>query len=490
MTLSRIPHRLRRPLIGAGLSLSLLLAACGGGGGGGAPTPPPAAPDTPAVACATADVTWTVGQKTCGASVAGADSGLSALVDDATEPTVGKASFLCTNGAWAEQAAPAAECVEVAPPVVPPCPAETLEWAADTSRCSAAAPQTAAGSTLQLNDVVAPTTGAATFSCAGGNWQLQAGSTCVTNEPPPPPPVTCPASLQSWTVGGNTCDAGAPQTNAGSALVLLDNVEPTTGDALFACVNGNWTQQNAASATCNLTQEPPPPPPPPPPLQECEASALDWTVAGQTCQANAPRSSSGSSLSLTDSVAPATGTALFSCSDGTWSQRATPPATCVLDTPPPPPPVECTPATLNWGAAPDVCSAVSPQTTSGSTVQLFDDLEPTQGTAAFACNNGAWSLQAFPTPQCVVDAPSPPPPPQEACGPKDLTWSVAGRVCNAGAAGSQSGTFVTLVDKVAPTVGEALFVCVNGEWWQQPLASTSCAVVPSPPLPPPEESLQ
>jgi hypothetical protein len=490
MSFSSRSLSMRAPAQVAALSLSLLLAACGGGGGGGGAAPPPAVPDVPAVACATTDVTWTAGQKTCGATVAEAASGLSALVDDATEPTIGKASFLCTNGTWGEQASPAAECIEVPPPVVPPCPARTLKWAVNSSTCSAEAPQTTAGSTLQFSDVTAPTTGAATFFCPGGdNWELQAGSaTCVTNVPPPPPPVTCPASLQSWTVNGNTCDAPAPQTNTGSSLTLRDNVAPSTGDALFACSGGTWTQRDTPPATCVVPVEPPPPPPPPPPpLAECAAGALNWTVAGQACNAEAPRTSSGSSLSLTDSVAPTTGTALFSCSDGDWSQRATPPATCVLDTPPPPPPADCTPTNMKWGTAPDLCNAVSPQTTSGSTIQLFDDLEPTQGSAAFACNNGSLSLQAFPTPQCVVDVP---PPPQEACEPKDVVWSVAGRVCNASAPNAQSGTFASLVDNVGSTIGDARFVCVNGAWLPHPQPAFTCVVVQPPPLPPLPESLK
>jgi hypothetical protein len=486
-------------------SLSLLLVACGGGGGGGAGAglgggdvaiPPPGGPELPAVACGTEEVSWTVGQTTCRAPVNGADSNLVEVVKDEEGTSAGQASFLCVNGLWTLQASPVPECNEVPPAPVAPCTAQALTWAVNGSTCDAAAPQTTSGSTLQLTDSQGNTTGAAQFNCASSQWTLVEGSnSCVTNStppPPPPPPVTCPASLQSWVVGANTCEGAAPRTNSGSSLNLSDTEGSTTGEALFTCANGTWTLSDAATPTCNQTgTPPPPPPPPPPPFADCASGALSWTVESQTCNVTVPQTTSGSTLSLADAEAPTMGTARFACSDGTWSQRATPHATCFVDDAPPLPEfADCASGQeMKWGVAPALCSTLGPQATSGSTIAVTDPSRPTQGTATFACFDGSWFLQASPSYSCTVTETPPPPPAPVGCGPANLSWTVGASTCNASASSAQSGVIALLADTTPQTIGTAQFTCTNGTWEQRSPELATCKTEPAGPLPPPQESL-
>lgn len=86
-----------------------------------APGPAPATPPSPApVGCAGQSLNWSVGANSCSGSVAFANHGGSSGAIDAVSPTLGAASFSCSNGLWslpfnatcsgAVQAGPAASC--------------------------------------------------------------------------------------------------------------------------------------------------------------------------------------------------------------------------------------------------------------------------------------------------------------------------------------------------------------------------------------------
>ena len=68
----------------------------------------------------------------------------------------------------------------------------------------------------------------------------------------------------------------------------------------------------------------------------CEAATLPWTVGANSCSGAIARTFSGMTATATDGAAPETGTAVFACSSGTWTQSGA--KTCTAPAPPPPPP--------------------------------------------------------------------------------------------------------------------------------------------------------
>lgn len=65
---------------------------------------------------------------------------------------------------------------------------------------------------------------------------------------------------------------------------------------------------------------------PVPAPQSCPAQALSWSVGSQSCSASASTTSSGQAIQLTNSSGSNTGSAAFTCTNGTWSAASS--ATC------------------------------------------------------------------------------------------------------------------------------------------------------------------
>jgi cytochrome c553 len=315
----------------------------------------------PALSCS-ASLSWTGTGGTCNALPAGGItlSGQTASFSDTTTPTVGTASAMCTDGSWG--AATGSSCtvpVAAAPcavgtslswnvganscsatlgantlsgqsatligtngqttavcssgqlvsltnttcnaPVIPDCPAgAVINWSASGNACDATTVAAKPNTSINLVDSTGSTTGTAALLCnANGAWSATPTNTSCNA------PKSCGAGPLSWTVGSNTCDGTAALTASGGSTSLSDAVG-TTGAASFACNNGSWTQ--SAGATCAAA-----------PLAACAPQAMSWTVGNNTCNATAGATASGASFSLSDSVAPTTGTAAALCTDGVWA---------------------------------------------------------------------------------------------------------------------------------------------------------------------------
>ena len=70
------------------------------------------------------------------------------------------------------------------------CAAQTLTWTVGGSACWAEGRSVASGASLTLQDVTAPTTGAASFACSKGKWSLAGGLSCVSQQVAIPRPVS------------------------------------------------------------------------------------------------------------------------------------------------------------------------------------------------------------------------------------------------------------------------------------------------------------
>ncbi|MFT7723816.1 MAG: hypothetical protein QM788_13470 [Roseateles sp.] len=251
------------------------------------------------------------------------------------------------------------------PPLVTerPCAAAELPWARGEHVCSAAAPATASGQSLTLDDGMAPETGRATFSCGNGRWSAPTAASCD------PPPSPCAAGPAHWNVDGHACEAVLAESPSGGTQTLEDLSEPSTGRATFSCSNGQWSAPVAAACTTRAVS--------------CPAQPASWRVGGNRCDAELPVGAAGATATVTDGLGDTLGSASYSCSNGSWSGPSH--ASCTV-------PATCPAQTLNWTAGGQACSAAVAATPSGRSATASDTTLPTLGSASFPCSNGSWGV--------------------------------------------------------------------------------------------------
>lgn len=239
-------------------------------------------------------------------------------------------------------------------------------WEVAGARCEGILPPLAHAQTFVLTDSTGAETGSATFSCSGATVTGPTGSSC--NSLPTP---QCPATLLSWSEGGNTCEANASLSDDGTIFSATDS-SGTTGTATFTCVGNAWSPPS--SPDCN-----------PIPTPKCPATLLTWSEDGNTCEANASESDDGTVFAATDSIGT-TGSASFTCSGTTWS----PPASPVCNPSPTP---QCPATLLTWSEDGNNCEANVSASDDG-TIFSATDSTGTTGTASFTCEETTWSAPA------------------------------------------------------------------------------------------------
>jgi len=385
--------------------------------------------------CDAGTLQWAEGASACSAGAGGAADGASVTLTNELGANVGQASFSCSNGSWG--AATNAVCR----PPPSPCAAQTAGWSVSGSSCSAALAATASGQSLTVTDAVAPSTGSATFACSNGSWSEPGAASCATAQP-----RGCAAQAVSWSVSGNSCDGNLAGSASGASAIAVDGVLPATGSATYACSDGSWSGSSAVS--CSV-----------PAQSACSAQTLNWSDGSAACGAAAPTTASGASVVLADTTGPATGSATFACSNGSWGHAGA--ASCSL-------PAACGAQTLDWSVNGNSCSAAVPATASGSNAVAADSVGPATGSASFACSNGNWGSASAAT--CSQPA---------ACAAQVLSWSVGGSGCSAPVASTASGGSAIAGDATLPTIGNASFSCSNGNWGSA--SNASCTTPPQGP---------
>lgn len=183
--------------------------------------------------------------------------------------------------------------------------------------------------------------------------RLQAGQNDLISTPMPgnqatvipsttPPPASCSTQTLTW----GSCSASATSGPDGTVRSL----SATLGTATATCNNGFW---QLSSTACG-----------------CPTQTGYW---GATCSASL---SSGSSGTIRN-VSSGSGTATFTCSNGTWSVGAN---NCPIVS-------NCPAQTLSWGSG--YCSASAASTVTGNSTTLSSSNG--WGTASFYCSSGSWS---------------------------------------------------------------------------------------------------
>lgn len=308
-------------------------------------------------------------------------------------------------------------------------------------------------------------TGNANFTCTNGTWTKTGASSCTA--------APCAAGTLSWTANGYSCSGPALSTSAGGTASVTAS-GATMGAASFTCsVTGTWGTANAG-ATCAPANCP-------------GGTTPTWSPGGfsvgggasVSCSGGAlPLGTPGQSLTLTDSTAPTTGSASFTCTNGTWVMGA---KSCVET-------VGCPyQSTVYWqhggpvfgGGASATCMAGPlPDGTQGQQVQLTDSqgADGATGSARYTCNNGSWQSDSSRT--CGGATP-----PSAGCSAANLGWYSGGNYCTATAAATANGGYAFLNDNTAPTTGTAYATC-NAGTWGTPYSTTCNAAAVIPPTPP------
>lgn len=259
--------------------------------------------------------TWNVGGNICTqtqATAATVPHNALRQFTDATAPTTGVANYRCNSGTLSSTEEPGATCVTAASPCTVTA-GEAFAWNVSTNNCAANAPANASipsGTTYAISDSTPSVTGDANFTCTNGvlSSTANADKTCITTISP----CTVNAGQTfSWNVGGQNCTASAPSAAtvaSGSSYSIADNVQNSTGNAQFQCVNGTMTATANAGATCETR------------CQVNAGTSRSWWVSGSTCDATTSSVqyvNHGSTLNFNDSTAPTTGTGIYLCQNGT-----------------------------------------------------------------------------------------------------------------------------------------------------------------------------
>lgn len=293
--------------------------------------------------------------------------GTSTAIDD-IYPTMGSANFQCAaGGVWGVM--PGAVCAKSDGQ----CPAmASATWTnpnfSEFTCTSGPLPTGSAGQQVTLTDSIAPLMGSAAYSCVGGVWTPSQSRTCSSA---PAPSANCPATTLGWSVGGNYCNAATGSAANGAIAVLSDTLAPTTGSAYASCNNGSWSAPY--SATCAAAA-----------AAGCQPGPFSWSQGGNTCSGFANAASAGQTVTLTDNTAPATGSALVSCTPSGWGSPYSP--SCSTSAP-----AGCPAGTFSWTSnGSDFCSGYANAAAPGQSATLTDSTAPTTGSANVVCNAGNW----------------------------------------------------------------------------------------------------
>lgn len=290
------------------------------------------------------------------------------------------------------------------------------------------------------------------YAWSTGTWSTSSNS-CVT--PAPPANTPCVAIYQTW---GSACYGYTPGISAGSQTTVANASATLSGSATYSCNNGTWTY---ISGSCSSGSQPAPAPPTSTP---CIASNQAW---GSACYGYITGASSGSQASVTNTNSTLSGSATYSCNNGTWSYIS---GSC-SQTPQP-----CTAQNVSWSS----CWGTAPTANNGGYSAVTNSAGGFTGTGNFSCSNGSW---VYSSGSC--NANSPPPPAQcQAYYGLAWTWGSSNQcsgTVNVGA--TASGQSYTVYSSSG---GYYTFNCNAGTWQpggeacsnSRPPPAVGCASIP------------
>jgi hypothetical protein len=326
--------------------------------------------------CSAPGAEWSVQGLSCQTSTAPAamNSDEQQTLQDNSAPTQGSVVYRCSNGSLGIVGSPS--CTLTAGSCTPP----SGTWSSGESTCTADSTPTAVSNnqSVTLTDSSSPTNGSVTWSCSNGTLSMVGSPSCFTSSG-----TGCSAPSRSWTVGNYVCSADtapAPVGN-GASVTLSDGISPTTGQITYACNGGSLSVVGSASCSGGSANS-------------CNTSSLassGWSVSGSSCTADqAPASiSDGTTLSVSDTVAPTVGGITVQCYAGELVTMGQP--TCAPQTSA----NSCETSVSSWGTSVSCSPDSNPGLVtipSGSSFTWTDGTSPTTGSHTLACSNGSLSV--------------------------------------------------------------------------------------------------
>lgn len=268
--------------------------------------------------CSAPSSSWTVGSASCQSDTTPTtlESGAQVTLSDTVGSTTGTIGWSCSNGALSPVGS--ATCNLAAGK----CAAPASTWSLGEASCQSDTTPTelSFGQTVTLTDSIGPTTGTATWNCNSGTLVPVTIPFCATAPEP-----ACDAPDPNWTVGSSTCSADLLPTSvaSGSSVKLTDSGSPTTGDITYSCSSGKLSVSGTPACVTEVSDD----------CSTAELAANGWSISRSTCFADAlpAKVSNGVTIVVSDTVAPATGSATFRCTAGALVRQAG--ATCTEPSP-------------------------------------------------------------------------------------------------------------------------------------------------------------
>lgn len=232
--------------------------------------------DTP---CNNSTIGW---GGSCSGATGNIAHGSTATVFNNVGGFTGNVSASCSNGVVSQSGA---SCTQT-------CAATTLNWGAS---CSASVGQSINGQSQSLANATGGYTGSATYICSNGTYQQQSGASCAE--------APCAAGTKAWGPG-NACTASFPGISSGSASTQNNTASGFSGSASFSCTRGVYSYSSGSCVSAT---------------NACSAQRLNW---GAACSAQIAGVSHNTSSSGTNDTANYSGSATYTCNNGTFQLGA------------------------------------------------------------------------------------------------------------------------------------------------------------------------
>jgi len=172
--------------------------------------------------------------------------------------------------------------------------------------CSYTFPTTTSGSTAVVSNTVSGYSGTGTATCSAGSWSGLSSVSCAAN----------PCSAATHTDG--SCSYTSSALSSGSSSTVSNSTSGYTGSSTATCTAGTLSW---AGDTCAVVMQP------------CASASASW---GSGCTGTVSAADNGSSVTVTNTTAYYSGSAVYTCSNGSWvgptSTSCTAP-TCPTPTP-------------------------------------------------------------------------------------------------------------------------------------------------------------
>lgn len=261
-------------------------------------------------------------------------------------------------------------------------------------------------------------------------------------------PTTCSSRTIMWS-GSASCSASVPAMSNGSTRTIND----TTGKIGSATVSCNAasnaiTVSGGSSCTDPVAVG----------NRPCSAQAVSWGA----CTASAPARNHGQNSSISDSTAPSTGSATFTCNDSSYVYSSGNCSTAATT---------CTNKTVNWSVGGNACGALSGVTNDGANKTVSNTASNgNTGNATFTCTAASDTYSLVGSPTCA-------PPPATACTSQTLGWTVGGTSCASNSGSVNNGVTTTLASTNGNS-GSAQFTCNASTNTFSQTGTPTCAVPP------------